>query len=167
MFQSNNPVIGNFNSKSIITQVHHGEISIIQIPLVVGARAFIQATKKGTILAISATPIMGSVNGLEALSICYKKYQDVFEKKNLDRLRQYRPYNCATDLQESNQLPFGPIFNLSLNELGALQEYLEENLLKISFDISSFWQAHLSFLLRKKMVHFKCLLTIVALIRPQ
>jgi hypothetical protein len=50
------------------------EISKIQVPLIVGARAFMQATKKGTMFVIYATPIMKSVNGFEALSTCYKKY---------------------------------------------------------------------------------------------
>jgi hypothetical protein len=38
---------------------------------------------------------------------------------------------------------------------------------KISFDILSFRQAHLFSLLRRKMVHFRCVLTIVALTRLQ
>jgi hypothetical protein len=45
-----------------------------------------------------ATPITESVNGHEALSIHYKEYQDVFEKKNVDMLLQHRSYDCAIDL---------------------------------------------------------------------
>jgi hypothetical protein len=85
----------------------------------VGARAFMQATKKRTTFAIYATPITESVKRLEALPIRYKEYQDVFEKKNEDLLPQYCLYDYAIDLQEGTQPPFGPIYNLSQNELAA------------------------------------------------
>jgi hypothetical protein len=35
-------------------------------------------------------------------------------------LPQHRPYDCAIDLQEGIQLPFGPIYNLSQNKLATL-----------------------------------------------
>jgi hypothetical protein len=57
---------------------HHGKISRIQVPLVVGTRAFMQAAKKDSIFVIYATPITELVKGLEALPIRYKQYQDVF-----------------------------------------------------------------------------------------
>jgi hypothetical protein len=77
---------------------HHREISKIQVPIVIGARAFIRAAKKRTMSSDYATPITESVNGHEALSIHYKEYQDVFEKKNVDMLLQHRSYDCAIDL---------------------------------------------------------------------
>ena len=60
----------------------------------------------------------------------YKKYQDVFEKKNADMLPQHRPYDCGIDLQEGTQPPFGPIYSLSQNELATLWKYLDRNLAK-------------------------------------
>jgi hypothetical protein len=39
-------------------------------------------------------------------------------------------YNCAIDLQDGAQPPFGPIHNLLQNELSALKDYIEENLAK-------------------------------------
>jgi hypothetical protein len=86
-------------------KLHHGEISKTQVPLIVGARAFMRVAKKGTTFAIYAH---------------YKEYQDVFEKKNIDLLPQHRLYDCIIDLQEGTQPPFGPIYNLSQNELVAL-----------------------------------------------
>jgi hypothetical protein len=79
---------------------------------------------------IYATPITESVKGLEALLTHYKEYQDVFEKKNADLFPQHHLYNCAIDLQKGTQPLFGPIYNLSQNELAALWEYLDENLTK-------------------------------------
>jgi hypothetical protein len=111
-------------------QSHHGEMSKTHIPLVVGTRAFMRATKKETRFAIYATPIADSVKWPEALPTHYKEYQDVFEKKNADLLPQHYSYNCTIDLQKGTQPPFGPIYNLSQNELAALQEYLDENLAK-------------------------------------
>jgi hypothetical protein len=58
---------------------------------------------------IYATPITESIKGLEALPICYKEYQDVLEKKNIDTLSQHCLYDCTIDLQESTQSSFGPI----------------------------------------------------------
>jgi hypothetical protein len=83
----------------------------------VGAKASLRVVKKRMTFAIYETSIMESVNGLEVLPTCYKKYQDVFEKKNANMLLQYRPYDCTIDLHGSTQLPFGPIYNLSQNEL--------------------------------------------------
>jgi predicted transport protein len=42
----------------------------------------------------------------------------------------HRPYNCAIDLQDGAQPSFGPIYNLSQNELSALKDYIKENLTK-------------------------------------
>ena len=60
----------------------------------------------------------------------YKSYQDVFEKKKADILPQHRPYDCAIDIEDVAQVPFGPIYNLSQDELATLKEYIDENLAK-------------------------------------
>ena len=80
--------------------------------------------------AIYATQIMELVNGYEANPVCYKEYHDVFEKKNADMLLQHHLYDCAINLKENTQPPFGSIYNLSQNELVAFQEYFDENLAK-------------------------------------
>jgi hypothetical protein len=56
--------------------------------------------------------------------------KDVFEKKNADTLPKHQPYDYAIELVERTQPPFGPIYNLSQNELATLHEYINENLEK-------------------------------------
>jgi hypothetical protein len=74
------------------------EISKIQVPYVVKAKAFLRATKKRTMFVIYDTPITKSINGPQALPIRYKVYQDVFEKKNADMVPQHHLYDCTIDL---------------------------------------------------------------------
>jgi hypothetical protein len=45
-------------------------------------------------------------------------------------LPKYQPYNYAIDLVEGVQPPFGPIYNLSQDELVMFHEYINENLEK-------------------------------------
>jgi len=54
----------------------------------------------------------------------------VFEKKNANTLPKHRPYDYTIDLMEGMQPPFGPIYNLSQDELVTPCEYLNENLKK-------------------------------------
>ena len=89
-----------------------------------------KAAKNGAVFAIYATPATNPVQTTSELPAQYKEYQDVYEKKNVDMLPQYRPYDCGIDLQEGIEPPFGPIYNLSQNELATLWEYLNENLAK-------------------------------------
>ena len=96
----------------------------------VEAKAFIRAAKNSVPFAIYATPASNEATIASTIPDQYKEFQDVFEKKNADILPEHRPYDCAIDLQESAQPPFGPIYNLSQNELVALKEYLDENLAK-------------------------------------
>lgn len=41
-------------------------------------------------------------------------------------LLEHRPYDNTIDLQNGAQPPFGPIYNLSENELVELQKYIDE-----------------------------------------
>ena len=66
----------------------------------------------------------------DSLSSKYDDFGDVFEKKNVDRLPEHRPYDYPIDLQEVVNPPFGPIYGLSELELLALRTYLDENLEK-------------------------------------
>lgn len=109
---------------------HRTRVSKTPVPLMVGARTFMKAAKQGTMFAIYAIPVAESIHRTNSLPIQYEEYQDVFEKKNADMLPQHRPYDCAIELQEGAQPPFGPIYGLSQNELAALREYLDENLAK-------------------------------------
>ena len=97
-----------------------------------------QAVKKETMFGIYAMPTTESVKGPEALPTRYKEYQDVYEKKNDDILPQHYLYNCAIDLHEGIQPPFGPIYNLSQNKLIALRDYLDEKLAKNFIQYSKF-----------------------------
>ena len=81
-------------------------------PLFIGARAFIQAAKGGSTFVIYTIPIADETRNMSALPEQYKSYQDVFEKKNADILPQHRPYDCAIDIEDDAQVPFGPIYNL-------------------------------------------------------
>lgn len=99
-------------------------------PLIVGARAFIRAAKVGTSFAIYATPIKEDCKSGVELPVQYEDFTDVFEKKKADVLPDHRPYDCAIDLQNGAQPPFGPIYNLSKNELDELRKYIDENLKK-------------------------------------
>jgi hypothetical protein len=54
----------------------------------------------------------------------------VFEKRNANTLPKHRPYDYTIDLVEGTQLPFGPIYNLSQDELAVACEYLNEILEK-------------------------------------
>ena len=60
----------------------------------------------------------------------YNDFSDVFEKKNVDRLPEHRPYDCPIDLKDGACPPFGPIYGLSEPELKTLKIYIEENLAK-------------------------------------
>jgi len=102
--------------------------STFKVPLMVGARAFMRAAKNGNMFAIYAIPTSQPVQEPTKLPSKYEEYRDVFEKKNADTLPQHRPSDCGIKLQEGVQPPFGPIYNLSLNELAALRDYLDENL---------------------------------------
>jgi hypothetical protein len=98
--------------------------------LFIRARAIIRAAKTGTPFAIYAT--LASREKITSINIPaqYKEFQDVFEKKNADILPKHRSYDCDIDLKNGAQPPFGPIYNLSQNELSALKDYIEENLVK-------------------------------------
>jgi len=60
----------------------------------------------------------------------YKSFEDIFEKKNANMLPQHRSYNFVIDSEKGVQPPFGPIYNLSQNELVVLKQYIKENLAK-------------------------------------
>ena len=98
--------------------------------LFIGARAFVKSSKEDTPFVIYATPIRGEKTLTSSIPEQYKGFQDVFQKKNADMLPKHRPYNCAIDLQEGLQSPFGPIYNLSQTELMESWKYIHKNIAK-------------------------------------
>jgi hypothetical protein len=77
------------------------------------------------LLAVTDSPPPSSVLPSE-----YEEYSDVFSKVEADHLPQHGVQDHAIDLDEGQQLPFGPIYNLSASELAVLREYLATNLEK-------------------------------------
>jgi len=67
----------------------------------VGARAFMQATKKGDAFFVYAIPTLGPGMQQHKIPIQYQDYKDVFEKKNANTLFEHWPYDCAINLEES------------------------------------------------------------------
>ena len=91
-------------------------------PLFLGARAFVRSSKQGTPFIIYATPTSGEKTSTTSIPEQYKEFEDVFQKKSADMLPEHRPYDCAIELQEGAQPPFGPIYNLSQTELAELRK---------------------------------------------
>jgi hypothetical protein len=99
-------------------------------PLFVGTRTFIQTTKKGDAFFVYAIPSPNPRMQQHEIPIQYKDYKNVFEKKNANTLLEHWPYDCVIDLEERAHPPFGPIYNLSQNELSTLPKYINKNLEK-------------------------------------
>lgn len=58
----------------------------------------------------------------------YYGFLDVFSKKEADKLPPHRSYDHSIQLKEGSEPPFGPLYDMSRDELLVLLEYLEENL---------------------------------------
>jgi hypothetical protein len=81
-------------------------------PLILGARTFVLTVKKNIAFAIYATPIDTSTEtSVQEIPMQYHDFKDVFEKKNANILSEHRLYDCANELQDGAQPPFGPIYN--------------------------------------------------------
>ncbi|CAI7934981.1 Hypothetical predicted protein [Podarcis lilfordi] len=84
--------------------------------------------------ALSSSTLQGAAPdraGLPDVGLILKPYQDlvdVSEKKGAEALPPHRTYDCPIDLQPGAESPFGRIYALSAPELGALREYLDDNL---------------------------------------
>jgi hypothetical protein len=74
----------------------------------------------------------------------------MFEKKNADTLHKHWPYNCNINLEEGAQLPFGPIYNFSQDQLVAFCEYINQNLEKRFIWHSKFTTSALILFVKKK-----------------
>ena len=60
----------------------------------------------------------------------YQAFTKVFSKKKANELPAHRTHDHAIDLEGTGDPPFGPLYNLSGNELKVLQDYLADNLAK-------------------------------------
>ena len=60
---------------------HQAKTSKVEVPMIVGARVFMKAAKNGAVFGIYATLVTNPVQTTSQLQTQYKKYQDVFEKK--------------------------------------------------------------------------------------
>jgi hypothetical protein len=66
----------------------------------VGAKAFIQATRKGNAFFVYAILAPNTGTQQHEIPNQYQDYKDVFAKKNANTLPKHRPYDCAIDLEE-------------------------------------------------------------------
>jgi hypothetical protein len=55
------------------------------------AKAFIKAAKEGDSYIINASPMFKTNNTLSSIPIQYKKFGNVFKKKNADVLLEHQP----------------------------------------------------------------------------
>jgi hypothetical protein len=69
-----------------------------------------------------------SIDPRERLPKEYHEFMDVFSKQEADKLPPHRPYDHKIQLKEGVEPPFGPLYDMSREELQVLREYLEENL---------------------------------------
>jgi hypothetical protein len=81
--------------------------------------------------------------GIQKIPKKYHDFKDVFEKKNANILLEYCPYDCAIELQDGAQPPFGPIYNLLQTELATLREYIDKTSPRILFGIQNHLLEHI------------------------
>ena len=60
----------------------------------------------------------------------YQAFTEVFSKKKANKLPVHETHNHTIDLEGTGDPPFGPLYNLSGNELKVLWDYLADNLAK-------------------------------------
>jgi len=107
----------------------------------IGAAPFVQLTDKArkapedfTIFAATLQDIekaltpKTAIDPKEKLPIEYHEFLDVFSKKEADKLPPHRSYDHTIQLKEGSEPPFGPLYDMSRDELLVLREYLEEHL---------------------------------------
>ena len=71
-----------------------------------------------------------TVDELKRLPESYHDLVEVFSKSESEKLPAHRPYDISIDLMEGKQPTWGPLYNLSENELTVLKDYIEESLRK-------------------------------------
>jgi hypothetical protein len=81
------------------------------------------ATDSTTGSAATASPV-----DLSAIPEDYHKFQDVFSKSSASTLSLHRPYDLKIDLKEGAEPSISRMYSLSEKEMGALREFLDNNL---------------------------------------
>lgn len=69
-----------------------------------------------------------TIDPREKLPQEYHGFLDMFSKKEADKLLPHRLYDHKIQLKEGTEPPFGPLYDMSRDELLVLREHLEENL---------------------------------------
>jgi hypothetical protein len=69
-----------------------------------------------------------TIDPREKLPPEYHEFLDVFSKKEADKIPPHRLYDHKIQMKEGSEPPFGPLYDMSRDELLVLREYLEENL---------------------------------------
>ena len=107
----------------------------------IGASPFLYLTDKArkrseefTIFAASMADIEKAlapkirIDPKEKLPLEYHDFLDVFSQKEADKLPPHRGYDHRIRLKKDTKPPFGPLYDMSRDELLVLREYLEANL---------------------------------------
>jgi len=84
-------------------------------------------TNEAELYSCHVSDILGSQQA-QSLPEWYKDRADVFSRESSAQLSENGPYDLPIDLEEGKQPPYGPMYNLSENELMVLREYLQKYL---------------------------------------
>ena len=104
----------------------------------IGAAPFAHVAKQPRIELFSAT--MRDIekalapktytNPATILPLEYYDYLSVFSQNEADKLPSYRPCDHKIELQPGKEPSYGPLYNMSQDELKVLKKFLDENLAK-------------------------------------
>ena len=78
-----------------------------------------------------------AVNVLAKLPSEYHEFASLFSQEKSDKLPLHRPYDHIIPLISDKELPKGPLYNMSHDELQVLQKYLKDHLSKGFIRVSS------------------------------
>ena len=78
-----------------------------------------------------------AVNVLAKLPSEYYEFASLFSWEESDKLPSHRPYDHIIPLIPGKELPKGPLYNMSHDELQVLQKYLKDHLSKCFIRASS------------------------------
>ena len=68
---------------------------------------------------------------IKGILLIYIEFRELFlEEKGIEALLVHKPYNHTIPIQESKEVLFGPIYQISTKELEELKNYININLKK-------------------------------------
>ena len=74
---------------------------------------------------------LAQASSLKVIPVEYKEYEELFqERSDNEALPKHQPWDHVIPLEEGKSPPFGPIYQMSADELELLKEYIDENLRK-------------------------------------